>query len=112
MCACVQAHPGELLSMAPCMGSRLQVAFYATPAEQLAQQHPVVEALLRCCRPRSGCYLCPTEDLANAARLSPSEVQSQPVCQARRGWCQCLPLCCAARVCRLHGGDLEATTAQ
>ena len=71
--------------MAPCMGSRLQVAFYATPAEQLAQQHPVVGALLRCCRPRSGCYLCPTEDLANAAQLSPSEVHLQPACQARHG---------------------------
>ena len=60
--------------MAPSMGSRLQVAFYGSPAEQLALQHPLVAALLACCKPRSGCYLCPTQDLSNAASLSPSEV--------------------------------------
>ena len=56
------------------MGSRLQVAFYARPAKQVAEQHPLVAALLRCAKPRSGCYLCPVQLLANTAGLSPSEV--------------------------------------
>lgn len=52
----------------------LQVAFYARPAEEVAEHHPPVRALLQCAKARSGCYLCSTQQLANAAGLSPSEV--------------------------------------
>ena len=70
----MQDHAGQYLSLAPSMGSKLQVAFYARPAEQIAEQHPLVAALLQIAKPRSGCFLCPVQQLANTAGLSPSEV--------------------------------------
>ena len=52
----------------------MQVAFYARPAEEVAQHNPAVAALLQCAKARSGCFLCSTQQLANTAGLSPSEV--------------------------------------
>ena len=59
------------------MGSKLQVAFYARPAEDIAAEHPLVAALLQIAKPRSGCYLCAVQQLANTASVAPSEVSGR-----------------------------------
>ena len=76
----MQDHAGHFLSLAPSMGSKLQVAFYARPAEQIAEQHPLVACLLQIAKPRSGCYLCQVQQLANLAGIAPSEASSILIC--------------------------------
>ena len=70
-----QAREEECIHIQASMGSGVQIAFYHTSPQELASVHPVVEALLGIkTTMRNGCYSVPTERLANAAGMAPSEV--------------------------------------
>ena len=53
----------------------VKVSFYSKAAEEMAEEHPVVRAVLSLCqRPRNGLYTVPTAKLAEAAQKPPGAV--------------------------------------
>ena len=65
--------------MLPPTGASIQVAFYSTPAAQLAEKHPIVAALLKA-QPhaRNGCYTLPMAAFVRAAAQPPHQVRLLP----------------------------------
>ena len=86
----MQAHESASISMHSPMGTATQVAFYNTTPSALADKHGIVHALLSIKpKPRNGCYTVPTEQLACAAGMSPSQVRPALHCHINDG-CRCL----------------------
>ena len=71
----LQADEQPYVSVLPPTGASIQIAFYSTPAAQLAELHPVVAALLTA-QPhaRNGCYTLPMAALVQAAKQPPHQV--------------------------------------
>ena len=66
-----------LVQVLPNTGVAITVSFYNTPPQQLADQHPIVRALLAVCpKERRGCRTAATQDLMNAAGMSATQVSS------------------------------------
>ena len=66
------------MSVLPSTGASIQVAFYSTPAAQLAESHPIVSALLKA-QPhaRNGCYTLPMAAFVRAAKQPPHQVHAR-----------------------------------
>ncbi len=71
----MQADAQPYVSVLPPTGASIQVAFYSTPAAQLAAQHTIVAALLTA-QPhaRNGCYTLPMAAFVRAAKQPPHQV--------------------------------------
>ena len=78
----MQADEDPYVSVLPPTGSSIQVAFYSTPAAQLAERHPIVAALLAA-QPhaRNGCYTLPMAAFVQAAAQPPHQVCHLSYCR-------------------------------
>ncbi len=75
----MQAEEDPYVHVLSCTGTSVQLAFYATDVQRLAEAHPVVAAVLRAARrPRNGCYRAATADLVAEADAPPHLVPSHP----------------------------------
>lgn len=72
-----QSNRNQLVEVLPDTVSRLEVAFYLTPPEDLAADYPVVAAVLKAAggrATRKGAYSVAVDTLVWHARLPPSQV--------------------------------------
>eukprot|EP00884_Botryococcus_braunii_P022637 jgi/Botrbrau1/9057/Bobra.0376s0031.1 len=59
----------------PKTGESIKISFYNSNPKELAEQHNVIQTVLHICpKPRRGHYNVKMQDLANEARMSPSEI--------------------------------------
>lgn len=71
----LEADEAPYLRVLPKGALSVKVSFYSTPAEQMAEEHAVVRAVLEVCpKPRNGLYTVQTTKLADAAQKPPGAV--------------------------------------
>jgi ATP-dependent DNA helicase Q4 len=71
----LEADEEPYLRVLPKVANTAKISFYAAPAEQMAQQYPIVDSVLAICsRPRNGLYSVNTAKLAEAAQKPPGAV--------------------------------------
>ena len=64
----------QVLQVLPPTSVSVTVAFYGDDPLQLAERHPVVQALLQVAKPRQGKYTAPMAALCNHLLLQPHQV--------------------------------------